>query len=481
MQSRRVLLVPLLVITLVVGAFTASATYVEYYTMHLSEAALSVSRTTMPLLEPLMDMRLQVHRIVTLGHSEADLGPAEQRLAIVRDAQQHFNEAFARYSQLQSALGWGAVAEISYSVDRLNLMSERAVAEAEANASGEPSLLAILELREAAEATTRLLMRQMTLDAQRSNEAREVLDAVGHRSLRLAHALRWLCAAVAILGASLSLLALRRHLRLSARYAALLEERATELEQFSSRVAHDILGPLQPVLLGLEMLGRKLPESPESKELLGRTRRSVGRVQLIVDGLLDFARAGAKPRPGAQVGLRRVAEGLREDLVPAAMDAGVRLMIEPVPDVEVACAESAVTVVLQNLVRNAIKYIGDGPRREVVVRASVDAGAVLFVVQDSGPGLPPGTEHKIFEPHVRVGDTRLPGMGLGLATVKRIVEAHGGRVGVQSVPGNGASFWVELPLASCVPVRRDWPRAMHCVSFEAHELLPPTCPGRSRG
>jgi signal transduction histidine kinase len=99
-------------------------------------------------------------------------------------------------------------------------------------------------------------------------------------------------------------------------------------------------------------------------------------------------------------------------------------------------------------VRNAIKYIGDGPRREVVARATVDAGKVHLVVQDSGPGLPPGAERKIFEPYVRVGDTRQPGMGLGLATVKRIVEAHHGKVGVHSTSGSGASFWVDLPLSS---------------------------------
>jgi signal transduction histidine kinase len=448
MHKRSVLLVPLLAIMAVVSAFMTSAIYVEYYTWNLSEAAQSVSRTTLPLLEPLMDMRLQLHRIVTLGRSEGDLAPAQQRLAIVREAQHQFNDAFAQYSQLQPERGSAPSAEMTSAVDQLNHISQLALAEAETNPSGEPSVPVLLELRKASETTTQLIMQQMALDARRANEAREALDGVRQRSLRLAHVLYGLCAVVAVAGALLALQALRKHLRLSAEYAALLEERATELEQFSCRVAHDILGPLQPVSLGLGILDRKMSESPENQELLRRIRRSLGRVQLIVDGLLRFARAGAKPKPGEHVSLRQVAEGLREDMDPAAKQAGVRLKIEPVPDVEVACAESAITVVLQNLVRNAIKYIGDGPRREVVARATVDAGKVHLVVQDSGPGLPPGAERKIFEPYVRVGDTRQPGMGLGLATVKRIVEAHHGKVGVHSTSGSGASFWVDLPLSS---------------------------------
>jgi len=103
---------------------------------------------------------------------------------------------------------------------------------------------------------------------------------------------------------------------------------------------------------------------------------------------------------------------------------------------------------MQNLIRNAIKYIGEGPCKQIVVRAGLLSGAVHLVVQDSGPGLPSGTERRVFEPYVRVAGTHQPGIGLGLATVKRIVEAHAGRVGVQSNPGKGAAFWVDLPLAA---------------------------------
>ena len=123
-----------------------------------------------------------------------------------------------------------------------------------------------------------------------------------------------------------------------------------------------------------------------------------------------------------------------------------------VPNVQVACGEAAVTIVLQNLVRNAIKYIGDGPSRQIVARTAISGSTVHLAVQDSGPAIPFGADLRRFEPGIRPAirpaGWREPPMGLGLATVKRIVEAHGGQVGIRSRPGQGACFWVNIPLAT---------------------------------
>jgi signal transduction histidine kinase len=98
-----------------------------------------------------------------------------------------------------------------------------------------------------------------------------------------------------------------------------------------------------------------------------------------------------------------------------------------------------------NLARNAIKYIGDGPVRRIDVRVHDKGDHVRFEIEDTGPGLPEGLDAHVFDPYVRGPHATQPGIGLGLATVKRLVEAHGGRVGVVSVAGRGCTFWFELP------------------------------------
>jgi signal transduction histidine kinase len=76
---------------------------------------------------------------------------------------------------------------------------------------------------------------------------------------------------------------------------------------------------------------------------------------------------------------------------------------------------------------------------------------VRFEVRDTGPGLDPGTEGQVFRPFVRRAGAEVQGIGLGLATVKRTVEAYGGDVGVRSTKGVGSTFWVELPSAPSAP------------------------------
>jgi signal transduction histidine kinase len=130
-----------------------------------------------------------------------------------------------------------------------------------------------------------------------------------------------------------------------------------------------------------------------------------------------------------------------------------------------SCSAGALTSMVSNLVRNAIKYIGGAPVRRVKVACKVRPSSVLIEVEDTGPGLPVGIEATVFEPYVRGSSARdKPGLGLGLATVRRLAQGHGGRAGVTSRPGVGCTFWVELPrplqavVASAPPTE---PRVQH--------------------
>src|SRR5262249_40495279 len=103
--------------------------------------------------------------------------------------------------------------------------------------------------------------------------------------------------------------------------------------------------------------------------------------------------------------------------------------------------------IVSNLVRNAIKYMGDAKERIVRVRAVIDGSSLRIEVEDTGPGIAPQLHERVFEPYVQLqrGGAR-SGIGLGLATVKRLVIAHGGSLGIRSRLGAGSLFWVKLPI-----------------------------------
>jgi len=119
------------------------------------------------------------------------------------------------------------------------------------------------------------------------------------------------------------------------------------------------------------------------------------------------------------------------------------LQVEPYSPRQLACTPGALTSVLSNLIGNAAKYGGEGHRvpPRIQVRCKEAHGNLARIeVDDNGPGLPRGAETLVFEPFRRLSGTKQPGIGLGLATVKKIIEAYGGRVGVSSVAGEGCIF-----------------------------------------
>jgi signal transduction histidine kinase len=243
---------------------------------------------------------------------------------------------------------------------------------------------------------------------------------------------------VALAATAVAALAVRRRIRLQT-------ERAAELEMFSSRVAHDLMSPLTSVALALE-LGKSEAESPQMSRYLTRALSSTRRMRGIVDGLLDFARSGGQVPAGARGELVPVVQAVVEESRARAVEEHIDLSIGELAGGEVACSSGILTVILANLLNNAIKFMGDSPERRITVRA-LDRGdaRVRFEVADTGPGLPAGFERHAFEPYARA-TTRVPGLGLGLATVERLVSASGGRVGVtRGEEGKGALFWFELP------------------------------------
>jgi signal transduction histidine kinase len=204
-----------------------------------------------------------------------------------------------------------------------------------------------------------------------------------------------------------------------------------------------VLSPLTAVSIALSFAERAGGDE-RLLQHLERGRSGLKRVKRVVDGLLGFARAGAAGEPGARAELREVVDGVLTDARPAADEAHVDLEAGPLVRAPLAVSPGLLTSAIGNLVSNAIKHLGASATRRVAVRA-VERGAFVRVeVEDTGPGLAPGFAEHAFEPYVRGSHDR-PGLGLGLATVKKIVEGHGGCVGVDSAPGRGCRFWFELP------------------------------------
>jgi signal transduction histidine kinase len=115
------------------------------------------------------------------------------------------------------------------------------------------------------------------------------------------------------------------------------------------------------------------------------------------------------------------------------------------------------TSILGNLVGNAVKFMRDSSERRITLRVVESGDEVRFDIEDTGPGVPAGLEDAIFLPYVRGEGVTQPGLGLGLATVRRFCEAHGGTVGVRSTSGRGSAFFFTLPRAAQQEQRAEAP------------------------
>ncbi len=229
-----------------------------------------------------------------------------------------------------------------------------------------------------------------------------------------------------------------------------LEERAAEWEMFSARAAHDLLAPLQTVSLGLSLSARTSPDE-RTVRAAGLGLTALARMKTTAEALLEFARSGGRPVEDARAEAHRVIPELLEELRPEAADKGVELAHEALPELVVACPPGILSVILANLVRNAVKFMGERPTRRVTVSLVAEGHQARFEVRDTGPGLPAGLADPLFQPFARGPTAAGPGFGLGLATVKRLVEAYGGQVGAQTNPPGGSIFWFQLPLAQGRP------------------------------
>jgi signal transduction histidine kinase len=210
------------------------------------------------------------------------------------------------------------------------------------------------------------------------------------------------------------------------------------LAHFAGQVSHDLKNPLTSISLSLETLELDV-EDPDQLDTVARARRGVDRMTGLINNLLEFAQQGEAP--GEDV------VNLAVELGSALDDLAGRLSRDQVDVGELPLVRgdgAQLRSVLMNLVDNAAKFTVPGEQPEVEVDSVPIDGHHRVEVRDRGRGIPEDKRERVFAPLARL-DKTVEGSGIGLATCRRIVEAHGGRMGVDGRDGGGSVFWFELP------------------------------------
>jgi signal transduction histidine kinase len=216
----------------------------------------------------------------------------------------------------------------------------------------------------------------------------------------------------------------------------------------AARISHDLRIPLTALTTSLEMLAETSSgHGATSSRVLESAQRSARRLTRMVDGLLELHGVGRVPRL-TEVDLQAVAEQVLAEVDGLLKQAGAHVAAEQLPRVR-ADADQMYSVLL-NLVGNAVKFARPGVPPVVHLTARPLPGCWRVAVTDNGVGIPRERRAEVFSVFSRL-DPRVEGSGIGLATVARIVTAHGGRVGIADGSGAGTEVWFELPASPPEP------------------------------
>ena len=220
---------------------------------------------------------------------------------------------------------------------------------------------------------------------------------------------------------------------------------------FTADASHELMSPLSRLRAELEVTLRRRRDIAEYEESLRSCLEEVERLSWLTEELLSLARldsgegreATTEPAP-----LAPIVEKAMQRLEDEARRSHVTMVLEPSSTVSVTAPPTVVSVAVSNVLHNAVKFCGAGGR--VSINVDVDGPDAVVEVSDTGPGVMPEEIPLIFERFHRGSGPRAagaPGVGLGLAICRALVERQGGRISVMSTPGHGATFAIRLPVA----------------------------------
>jgi light-regulated signal transduction histidine kinase (bacteriophytochrome) len=217
-----------------------------------------------------------------------------------------------------------------------------------------------------------------------------------------------------------------------------------ELRRFASVVSHDLQEPLRMVTSYMQLLKRDLGDklNEVQTEYLNFAIDGGRRMSELIQDLLSYSRVSAVEPARELVDFNEIVKDVQVHLRASIEESGARIVASELPKLTADCSQ--VRQLFQNLVSNAIKYRGkEAP--VITIEAKLVDGDWLFSVADNGMGIDPEYRQRIFEMFSRLQDRSVPGTGIGLAICQRVIERMGGRIWVESTPGQGSTFYFTIP------------------------------------
>jgi len=399
----------------VVLTFGAATAYAQLVLEPIEARTDALTNNALPSIVQLTRARDDLVRIQSALDTH---GPADE--ADIEGARRDLDAAMTAYLLLPDFPNEQVVsAKAAASIARLDRHLERALASEDSSREELTPLI-----RDANDGLSHL----ETFNIHHGLDQAHQIQALKRRSRVIALILSALSLLVACIASWFVWRAARRQAQLAVEHEALLVNRATELEAFAGRIAHDLKDPLGTLALRLALIRAERGEG----EHVDKAVNQLERIDRMIEGLLTYARASANPPPNARAPLHDVIDDVVEQLRPGARVADVALRIDAVPTREVACTSGALRGVLSSLLTNAIQWAVQSRKPRSVV-LHVDDQRDHVRVEVSGPGVP-DTERRAF-------------LSVGLATVKRIIESYGGHFGVRSALDRQSVLWFDLPTA----------------------------------
>lgn len=224
-----------------------------------------------------------------------------------------------------------------------------------------------------------------------------------------------------------------------------LERSNRELSDFTHTASHDLKAPLRRIASYCDMLSEDAATriNDDDKRILERMRVNATRMQQLIDGLLSYSSVRFDTEKKVDCDVAALVEDIIDEFDPQVQETSAQIRIQELPTAK--AYPLRLRQLFSNLISNALKYRGDAPLH-ITIQAERSGKEYVFRVQDNGRGIDPQYHALVFGDFKRLHSSEdIEGTGLGLPICRKIVERHGGRIWVESAPGQGATFFFTLP------------------------------------